>query len=519
MKLITRLNLFFLLMLGISLGGAGLSIWSARQANYQIERINLAHDVYEGFLRLESHTYQLFKQYGDAMLIGDRDNFKGESELIGKIREDIASIRRTIGIEIELVGEEEIEELEALARIERKIEDLIASLDAITQDDRIDMLSRSWRTLSDVLDGEIDQEFRTLIDEALEEEIEEVVETKAEALANLRRYQIIASLFALMAVIAAMVGLHSMNRHLASPIKHLTTGMRRFVDGQTDYRFGPMGGSELADIGQTFDDLADRVTNQTDDLARQKDRLQEAVDERTTQLERLLKEARRSEANRRQLLADVSHELRTPLTIIRGESDIALRGGDKSIEAYKEALVRARDAAKHTTRLVDDLLLVARNESGELRLTKQTVELTSLVQDTVRTFGNGIAVLVDPEKAQIQADPERLRQVFLILLDNARNHGGDDIVLRLNTTPDGFRIAVEDDGPGMSEEERAHAFERFYRGSNATARFRDGIGLGLPVALVIAEAHGGTIQLDERPGGGTIAALHLPSRPALRAVS
>ena len=519
MKLVTRLNLFFLLMLGLSLGGAVLSIWSARQANFQIERINLAHDVYQGFLGLESHTYQLIKQYGDSMLLGDRDRFTEEPELTTKIRQDIASIRRSIGIEIELVGEEEIKELETLAQIERKIEELVDSLKVVSQNNGPEAFSLSWQRLSDVLDGEIDQEFRALIDYALEEEAEEVVETKTEALENLRNYQFIASIFALTAVIAALVSLHIMHRHLAAPIRQLVNGMRSFVDGQTHHRFGAMGNTELADIGRTFDDLADRVTSQTDDLAQQKHQLQQAVDERTAQLERLLKEARKSDSNRRRLLADVSHELRTPLTIIRGEADIALRGGDKTIEVYKVALERSRDAAKHTARLVDDLLFVARNETGELRLIRKGVDLATLVREAAKTFGNGVIVFVDPEKAQIQGDAERLRQVLLILLDNARNHGGDAIVLRLNSTPQGYRIAVEDDGPGMSEEERARAFERFFRGSNATSRFRDGVGLGLPVALAIAQAHGGTIQLDERPEGGLIAALHLPSGPPLRAVS
>ena len=97
-----------------------------------------------------------------------------------------------------------------------------------------------------------------------------------------------------------------------------------------------------------------------------------------------------------------------------------------------------------------------------------------------------------------------------VLLDNARHHGGDWVGIELHTQADGYRIAIEDTGPGMTDEEKSLAFERFYRGSNAAERYREGAGLGLPVAQSIAQAHGGNIQLFDRAAGGLKAVLSLP---------
>ncbi len=133
MRLISKLYLTFGILLSIAVGGAALTMWNAQQTMFYLERTHLAHKGYEAYLSLSSHTYQLFKQFGDAMLIGDQDRGTGESILLEKLRADIARIRKLIGQEIQLVGEEEIEELDRLAKIERQIEDLLLEHQAIVE--------------------------------------------------------------------------------------------------------------------------------------------------------------------------------------------------------------------------------------------------------------------------------------------------------------------------------------------------------------------------------------------------
>lgn len=122
-------------------------------------------------------------------------------------------------------------------------------------------------------------------------------------------------------------------------------------------------------------------------------------------------------------------------------------------------------------------------------------------------------------EAKVGADPRRIRQVILILIENGIHYGGDAIRVGLKQVPSGYLVSVSDNGPGLPPEEQAQAFERFFRGANAAQRYEGGTGLGLPVAKAIVEAHGGEIALRSVPGQGAEVVFALPSRPALRALS
>jgi len=208
-------------------------------------------------------------------------------------------------------------------------------------------------------------------------------------------------------------------------------------------------------------------------------------------------------------------------TLIRGEADIALRGEPKTVNVYQEALGKVREAAEHTAHLVDDLLFIARNESGHARLRVDEVDLKELLLELPQNGSHPAELVTDLEAAPMQGDADRLRQVSMILLENARHYGGNAITIRLDRSPDGYRIAVEveDNGPGMSDVEKENAFARYFRGTNAAERYASGVGLGLPVARSIVEAHGGTIMLEDHEGGGLVAAVMLPRQRPLRAAS
>jgi two-component system, OmpR family, sensor kinase len=135
------------------------------------------------------------------------------------------------------------------------------------------------------------------------------------------------------------------------------------------------------------------------------------------------------------------------------------------------------------------------------------------------SHGLSVMFLSELDTAVVLADPDRLRQVLMILLDNAQRYGGRQVEVGLTVSPGGYRIAVRDDGPGLIVEEQARVFERFFRGDNATQRYGAGVGLGLPVAKAIIEAHDGGIAIQSEAGQGVTVSVMLPGQPALRAVS
>lgn len=519
MSIAQRLAFSIGLLLALSIGGAVVAVWCAKRVDFEVTRMESAQRVYEQHLLLSNNAYLLFKQYGDQLVIGDLDGGAGETELARAVQANIRVLRDLIAEEIALVGAEDIEELESLDLIEAKINEITRSLALATNAGENGSGHLAEGSLTAVLDQRIDLDFRAAIDAALIEERREIEEARSEVSRALLLDQALSLGFALMALGAAAFCAWLVDARVRRPAQDIIDGTLRLSAGDFSSRLNRSGADEFARLAGVIDLMAAKVEETTGALAAQNTELSAEVDRRTQDLRELLDNARKAEAARRQLLADVSHELRTPLTVIRGEADVALRLREPSAEAYRQALQRARDAATHTARLVDDLLFIARAESAQVRLAADPVDLRMLLADLIETFANDVTVVATIDTAPVRADGGRLRQAVLVLIENARRHGGGSVLVRLDQSPDGYRIAVEDDGPGMGESDKKMAFERFYRGTNANASYRDGVGLGLPIARAIIEAHGGRIALEDRPGGGLIAALLIPVRPVLKVVS
>lgn len=519
MKIRNIINAFTVVMLLLALGGTVIAIWSAERARFFDDRTSLAYASYQKHLQLASNTYLLFIHHGNSFLLGEADQGSRKNELIVEIRQGIVAIRGVIEQEIALVGEEELEELEVLDRLEQKIEQLIIRFDTEMGQDSRETASQRWSNLLVLHGNEVDQDFRALVDVALEEELEEVEESRAAEEAQARLAKQLAYGFAILAIVAAFYVLLYFRFNLSIPLKKLIEGVRVFASGRFDKLIHLTGNNEISEIATVLNDMAGQVEKRTLSLTEQNTTLEFSVQARTKELERLLGEAQESEVHRRQLLADVSHELRTPLTIIKGEADVALRGAEKPVEEYREALSVSREAATHTAMLVDDLLLISRTESAQMRLTLDDVDLLELLTDTIHITDKSVLVETSLKTADARVDTLRIRQSLIALLRNAKYHGGDQIIARLKRKGKGYRIMIEDNGAGFSPSEKKHAFERFFRGSNAARNYAEGAGLGLPVVRAIAEAHGGSAYIEDRPGGGAIAIIDLPESSEDGAIS
>jgi two-component system OmpR family sensor kinase len=480
--------------------------------------MDLVHRSYEAHLALSNHTYQLFKQFGDAMTIGDLDRGAMEADLLRSIRGDISLIRETLVAELQLFGDDRKADLEHLAKIETKINKLLSEYQVVI-DAGIPESADDWARLSRILDERVDQDFARLIQTGLDRQYGALLYQRSMNQERLKFSQFLSIAVALTGTIVASIALWWIIRSFNKPVNQLIDGAEAFAGGERHRRIVLEGGGELDGVAQAFNRMADEISARQEALESANEQLETTVASRTAELERLLATLREAEESRKRLLMDVSHELRTPLTIIRGEADIALRGNGKPIAEYRDALERCREAAIHTSRLVDDLLFIARRQSQEARLNLVNVDLATFIpkvledcqgiwgdQETTVTFTSELG------KAETRADPDRLRQVLLILLDNAHRYGGTRIDLTLGRGIDGFQVDVRDDGPGLGADDLARVFDRFYRGQNATRRYDAGIGLGLPVAKAIVEAHGGMISVASEPGDGLTARFLLPDQ-------
>ncbi|MFJ6198908.1 ATP-binding protein [Micromonospora sp. NPDC092111] len=226
-----------------------------------------------------------------------------------------------------------------------------------------------------------------------------------------------------------------------------------------------------------------------------------------------------SETRVRQFVADASHELRTPLAAIRGYAEVARRGRDRVPPDVAHALRRVESASTRMTSLVDDLLLLARLDSGR-PLATSPVDLTALVVDAVsdaHVAGPEHRWQLDlPDEAlEVPGDTVRLHQVVANLLANARVHTppGTTVTTRIAPVPGAVEISVADDGPGVPPELRDEVFERFARGDSSRSREHGSTGLGLAIVAAVVEAHHGAVELTSGPGR-TVFTVRLPDSTA-----
>ncbi len=214
-----------------------------------------------------------------------------------------------------------------------------------------------------------------------------------------------------------------------------------------------------------------------------------------------------SDHQRRAMLADVTHELRTPLTVIQGNVEGMLDGLYPADEGQLKSIL---EETQLLSRLVDDLRTLALAESGTLQVKREPTELADLIRETVIGFGSraeAASVKLETSLAEtppVEVDPVRVREVLQNLLANALRYSPAGGTIRV--CYDGVSISVEDDGPGIPPADLPHVFERFYKSSDS-----GGMGLGLSIARVLVEAHGGTIHAENRIEGGTRISFTLPS--------
>ncbi len=217
----------------------------------------------------------------------------------------------------------------------------------------------------------------------------------------------------------------------------------------------------------------------------------------------------------KRFISDASHELRAPLTTIQGNLELLRRQGTMSEPQRAEALVEVEREASRMTRLVADLLVLARADAG-VALKRCPVDLDALVLEVFREarhLAQGQRLVLDPfEPARVEGDEDRLKQLFLIFLDNALKYtpASGQVTIGLQHKGADAEVIVRDTGVGIPAGDLPHVFERFYRADPARGRDPGGTGLGLAIAQWIVEQHEGTIQIKSKPGQGTTVMVRLP---------
>ncbi len=278
-----------------------------------------------------------------------------------------------------------------------------------------------------------------------------------------------------------------------NPLQQVTRATRALAQGDLQQRVPPLRSrDELAALATSFNQMADRI-------------------------ESMFAAQQAAERRAQRFVSDASHELRTPITSLRGFTEVLIRGAKDDPATAQRVLGLMKNEAERMTRLVNDLLTLARLDEShvpapvELDLVAVVVEC---IQQSRQQITNGCQLtleLVTQERLRIHSDQEQIQQMLQILLKNAVDYGctGEQkrILLRLDKKAGHALIQVRDTGVGITHEDLPHIFDRFYRGENAHNSPGvpiPGTGLGLPIALAIAHAYQGTLTACSEPGKETI---------------
>lgn len=281
-----------------------------------------------------------------------------------------------------------------------------------------------------------------------------------------------------------------------TPMRRMVDASARIAGGDLDVRLEGAGrGSESAALATSLNTMISTLTD-------------------------ALEERERSEARLREFVADASHELRTPLTTVLGYAELYRRGALTRDEDIADAWRRTEAEAGRMRRLVEDLLELAKYDA-EPQMSPIEVDLSALCAEVLgdaTAAREGVSFALDAATPVIvMGDPDRLRQAVINVVTNAAVHGGTAVTVAVSGDNAVSRIAVSDNGPGMSPEMAARATERFVRGDHSRTRATGGAGLGLAITAAIVSVHGGTLDVDSAQGRGTTVTLTFPRQPSARA--
>ena len=311
-----------------------------------------------------------------------------------------------------------------------------------------------------------------------------------DAFDTLRRFRSYLFLFAPLLLLIAAGGGYWISRRALAPVDALVRTARDVSGTNLSTRLEKLQtGDELQRLSDTLNEMLDRI---------------EAAFSRVTQF-----------------TADASHELRTPVSLIRTEAELSLRRSRSQTE-YQDSLRHILLESERTTALIEQLLSLARADSGRETLQVQPVDLSTVLQGVADAWKQVAAIRdlrfstnLPHSDAWVAGDENLLRRVADILLDNAFKYtlASGSVSLSLEAHEHSAAITIQDSGIGIPQDEQAKIFERFYRVDKSRTRAQGGNGLGLSIAQWIVSQHHGSIAVESRPGEGSIFRVELPTIP------
>ena len=529
LRYVTQLRLAFLSLAipAVLLALAGWYVLS--QSQYRVERGRIANDIYTTLLGFDVEKAAL-RNWSFRRTLNHDARPDERSAILERMDHKIDRIsqKAALAFALDSARDKRLDEHEERRRLISFLKDVKGRLEVETG------LLVAGVPVSTAELSRVDAKFKQVHGVSPAEAVKKALATEASALeAERDRANAALSTARRLFLVAGGVGLFGtlvpaafLVRRFRQPLKQVEEGLKAYQAGDFAYRFDRFRDAEFRSLGQQLNTMAAEVELSRVVAAQNRAELEQTVAVRTAELRRTVDELAASEGARAKLLADVSHELRTPVTVIRGEAQVALRLKSLESEPYRAALERIVAVSRQMGHLIEDLLVLVKDPASAPLLDLKETRLQDVLEGALETAHSAAALrqvelkspVPLPAEVMVRADPHRLRQVFVCLLDNAirYSHQGGYVELSVEVgEKETVLISILDHGIGVDRKDLAHVFDRGWRSNRAREHRPDGLGLGLSIARQLAEAQGGLLEIDRGPGGrGTIARLTMPILPA-----
>lgn len=300
---------------------------------------------------------------------------------------------------------------------------------------------------------------------------------------TLRVLQVILAIATLMIVIPSFIGGRVLSNLIVNPIAAMIETMEEIQKRGTFKRiaFEKKSNDELTKMAQTFNRMMDLLET--------------------------------NYKKQEQFVSDASHELKTPLTVVESYAKLLKRWGKEKPEVLEEAVEAIYSESVRMKEMAQQMLLLAEDES-QFKIDCQKIDLVEVARESAlnleRAFGRSIIVDAATNKVELHGDPQKIKQLLFILLDNAIKYSAAPVKITVASVEAEAQIAITDRGIGIPKDELDNVYNRFYRVDKSRTRGTGGTGLGLPLAKRIVDAHHGKIELVSKEGEGTTATVYLP---------
>lgn len=488
---------------------------SASITRENLKQSNIAKSLLLEHYELSGISYRLFKQLTDEVIFDQNANQSNVRNKEKRIKQTLATIkvfaldqRTALGENVTKGSLKDIDDIEQLIeKIIKEFEDILKTKSStpLNEQDRLRFL----------LENTIDNQFREKISTAVTRQGRVVVaiNSKIETITTSMLWFTVG--LGSLSLLVILYGCYWLFIQLYQPLILIKNATNAIASGDYNKPITEKLDDEFQAIAFSINQLAIQLKEHVSMEDSSRERLKLEVEKQTSELTKVNLELTKIDARRRQFISDVSHELRTPLTIIRGEAQVTLRMHAANELDYKTALNSVFEQAVNLSRLVDDLLFLTRAEMNQILIDVVETNIKSLVETEVSKWkrlnpNRGINLInrLDANENNLKVDPSRIQQVLSILIDNSikYSHIGQPIDVTMSEDESKFMITVKDKGKGISATQIENIFERFVRFS----KHGEGLGLGLPIAKAIIEAHGGDVNVESTQNEGSIFSITLP---------